>query len=67
MHKLGIMHRDMKPANVLMTSKDKKNIDVKITDFGFATFFDYSKGRKEMCGSPLYMAPEILKRENAYN
>ena len=67
MHKLGIMHRDMKPANVLMTSKDKNNIDVKITDFGFATFFDYSKGRKEMCGSPLYMAPEILKRENAYN
>lgn len=40
MHKMGIMHRDIKPANVLMDSADMTNFGVKITDFGFATFFD---------------------------
>ena len=45
-----------------MTGKDgdPNNLDIKITDFGFSTFFDLYKGRKDMCGSPLYMAPEIL-------
>lgn len=63
MHKLGIMHRDLKPANILMNSKDRSDLGIKLTDFGFSTFFDLQKGCKEMCGSPLYMSPEILKRD----
>ena len=54
------MHRDIKPANILMDSKEPNNFGVKITDFGFATFFDINQGKNEMCGSPLYMAPELL-------
>lgn len=67
MHKLGIMHRDMKPANILMTSKDQDVLDVKLTDFGFSTFFDPKEGKKEMCGSPLYMSPEVLLKRDPYN
>ena len=51
-----------------MNSKKKEDLGVKITDFGFSTFFDLKRGCKEMCGSPLYMAPEILKRDKSpYN
>ena len=60
------MHRDMKPANVLLASKDPNNINVKITDFGFSTFFDLKEGKREQCGSPLYMAPELLSKKK-YN
>ena len=46
LHKLNIMHRDMKPENILMMSKDNKNLEVKITDFGFSSFFDPDEGLK---------------------
>jgi serine/threonine protein kinase len=38
-------------------------LNVKITDFGFACFYDKGEGRKEVLGSPLYMAPEIVNEE----
>lgn len=63
MHRLGIMHRDLKPANILMLSSDKNVLDCKIADFGFSTFYNLKLGKKEPCGSPLYMAPEIHKRK----
>ena len=36
MHKKNIVHRDIKPENILFESLDSKNLNVKITDFGFA-------------------------------
>lgn len=39
-HMKNIVHRDMKPENVLMVSKDSTNFDIKLADFGFARFFD---------------------------
>lgn len=36
------------------------NLEIKITDFGFAAYFDPREGLKEILGSPLYMAPEII-------
>lgn len=63
MHKMGIMHRDIKPANILMVSKDPANFEIKLTDFGFSTFFDLKIGRKDICGSPMYMAPEIIMKK----
>jgi len=51
-----IIHRDLKPHNLFIT-KDKK---IKIGDFGFATDTTETGLLNTLCGSPLYMAPEIL-------
>lgn len=56
-------HRDLKPENVLMASTDENCLDIKITDFGFATFFDKKVGLEQVLGSPLYMAPELCEEE----
>ncbi len=59
MHSKGVAHRDLKPENILMS--DDGNL--KIADFGMATMFEY-KGQTKlsatMCGSPPYIAPEVL-------
>lgn len=56
-----IIHRDMKPKNILLSS-DKKII--KLCDFGFAKHVDSLKRVTTICGSPLYMAPELYKKES---
>jgi len=57
-----IIHRDMKPKNILLSS-DKK--EIKLCDFGFAKHIDSSIKRvTTICGSPLYMAPELYKNES---
>ena len=48
-------HRDIKPDNLLLTKK----YNLKITDFGLATQ-NKNGVFYRLCGSPLYMAPEIL-------
>ncbi|PHH72310.1 hypothetical protein CDD80_4627 [Ophiocordyceps camponoti-rufipedis] len=59
MHSKGVAHRDLKPENILLSSDGC----LKIADFGMATMFEY-KGRRKtsgtLCGSPPYIAPEIL-------
>lgn len=64
MHKKNIAHRDIKPENILLESKDIHKLDIKITDFGFAKCYDPDEftGLEEVLGSPLYMAPEIVKK-----
>ena len=56
----GIIHRDLKPANILVNSKG----EFKLADFGFAKFVDHfeSKLLYSIVGTPLYMAPQILKK-----
>ena len=59
MHGLNIMHRDLKPENLLCEKNDDGQVMVKLTDFGFATYFDPDKPQTLSLGSPLYMAPEL--------
>lgn len=60
LHKNNIAHRDLKPENLLL--KDKNNDwDVKIADFGFAVECD-GDNISNVCGTPSYMAPEILRQ-----
>jgi serine/threonine protein kinase len=60
MHDKGIAHRDLKPENMLMTTKGA-DAEVKITDFGLSKFFDeQSSLMKTPCGTPGYIAPEVL-------
>lgn len=63
MHGLGIVHRDIKPENLLLTSKDD-DADLKLCDFGFAVKAATDDALSEQCGTPGYMAPEILMGVN---
>jgi len=58
----NILHRDLKPQNILLS----KNYDIKITDFGFATYYTKDTIINTLCGSPMYMAPEIITK-NGYD
>ena len=56
------MHRDLKPENLLLVS-DESDTDIKLVDFGFARHIKDLSGDVSICGTPDYIAPEILKRE----
>ena len=58
LHVNNIVHRDLKPENLLLSSKEK-SWDLKIADFGLATFVSGEK-LSLRCGSPGYVAPELL-------
>ena len=65
-HDRGIVHRDLKPENILL-SNDGPDATVKLADFGFAKRLDTDKDGARVadslmtaCGSPSYVAPEIL-------
>jgi serine/threonine protein kinase len=66
LHSKNIIHRDLKPENILMSSNDVNNYDIKLADFGYASYFDKNKGLDAILGTPLYLAPEILMSQN-YN
>lgn len=55
----NIIHRDIKPKNILVTNNGRT---IKLCDFGFARHSDGLKKVMTMCGSPLYMAPEIYQK-----
>jgi serine/threonine-protein kinase ULK2 len=55
----NLIHRDIKPQNLLLTSQSD-NATLKIADFGFARHLETAALADTICGSPLYMAPEVL-------
>jgi len=52
-----IIHRDIKPENVLLNEHNK----VKLTDFGWSNYIEDSGVRSTYCGTPVYLAPEMIK------
>lgn len=61
--KANFAHRDLKPQNLLLTGGPGGEQNLKLGDFGFARFVDPKDMAETLCGSPLYMAPEILRYE----
>ena len=56
LHHLGKVHRDLKPPNLLISRKD---LNLKIADFGLSRDLDNDGQASTICGTPMYMAPEI--------
>ena len=60
MHGQKVTHRDLKPDNLMCVGEADDDLNIKLTDFGFATFFDPKAKMKISLGTPYYMAPEIV-------
>lgn len=82
LHGKNIIHRDIKPENILLDiipkqSPDQKSlgpwdddeydVKVKIADFGLAKFIGELKFTNTLCGTPAYVAPEILTNNRNYS
>ena len=59
-HDKGICHRDIKPENLLLQSKEKDLSSLKIADFGLARVLPEEQLANTTCGTPGYVAPEVL-------
>uniref|UniRef100_A0A8C5T397 non-specific serine/threonine protein kinase n=1 Tax=Malurus cyaneus samueli TaxID=2593467 RepID=A0A8C5T397_9PASS len=69
LHSKGIIHRDLKPQNILLSyvSRRKSSVSgirIKIADFGFARYLHSNMMAATLCGSPMYMAPEVIMSQH---
>eukprot|EP00026_Physarum_polycephalum_P003177 Phypoly_transcript_03187.p1 GENE.Phypoly_transcript_03187~~Phypoly_transcript_03187.p1 ORF type:complete len:717 (+),score=118.81 Phypoly_transcript_03187:138-2288(+) len=63
MHSCRVIHRDLKLGNLFLN-----NMQIKIGDFGLAAKLDHDGQRKKtICGTPNYIAPEILEGTNGHS
>ncbi|KAJ1505500.1 Serine/threonine-protein kinase 33 [Coelomomyces lativittatus] len=61
LHDHGIVHRDIKPENILLSTQDPNDpYNIKVSDFGLAAFTGGGKLMENVCGTPFYMAPEVV-------
>ena len=60
-HCFHIIHRDLKPENILIKKSENPNeFDIILADFGLATFLDDNSVLFHHCGTPGFIAPEVL-------
>ncbi|KAM6948604.1 serine/threonine-protein kinase PLK3 [Aplochiton taeniatus] len=60
LHNRGILHRDLKLGNFFVN----ENMDLRLGDFGLAAKLETAEQRKKtICGTPNYLAPEVLNRQ----
>ena len=62
-HSKSIVHRDLKPANLIISSK----MELKVADFGLANYILEGQRRKTFCGTPFFIAPEILNKKGGHS
>ncbi|KAI9792091.1 MAG: hypothetical protein M1816_003073 [Peltula sp. TS41687] len=61
LHERNIVHRDIKPENILLVDSE---LTVKLADFGLAKIIGEESFTTTLCGTPSYVAPEILKESD---
>jgi calcium/calmodulin-dependent protein kinase I len=66
MHEKRVAHRDIKPENLLLSNEKDLNT-IKLADFSFAKFVKKRNSCRTLCGTPGYLAPEMLERFPAYD
>lgn len=65
LHDHQVAHRDLKPENILLASNEKNTL-VKITDFGLSKMTNNNTMLHTVCGTPMFVAPEILEEKDPY-
>jgi calcium-dependent protein kinase len=67
LHKRDICHRDIKPENFMFLDKSSES-EIKVIDFGLSRKFEpnATKTLDSVVGTPLYVAPEVLKQKYDY-
>jgi doublecortin-like kinase 1/2 len=65
LHSRDIVHRDVKPENLLICESDNGSKSLKLGDFGLAAEIKNGEKLYSVCGTPTYVAPEILS-ESGY-
>jgi serine/threonine protein kinase len=64
MRNKGVVHRDLKPDNVMIRKNGKDEEECVIIDFGLATFTDALPYLNFRCGTPGFLSPEIANLTN---
>lgn len=59
LHSIGVIYRDIKPENILLSADGH----IKLTDFGLSKEIGVNESTKTFCGTPEYVAPEVILRE----
>ncbi len=61
LHSKNIVHRDLKPENLLFNTTGPDGV-IKVTDFGLSKFSEAGNRLQTACGTPGYVAPEVLEQ-----